>query len=133
MEVVVVDQESKAVVPMKAAGRRRKGSRIEREIVALHEEVGIDALRVPLSGAQQGWKGDLRIGAMTAEVKARKKGTGFAVIGKWLGDFDLLFLRADKSAPLVVMPWRTYVAHARVLAREERRLCEASSSASQSE
>jgi hypothetical protein len=88
----------------------RKGSRIERELVQLHRGAGIPAERVPLSGAAGGtFSGDLRVaGGMRAEVKARASGEGFRVLERWLGEMDLLFLRRDRSKPLVVMPWTVY-------------------------
>lgn len=134
LEVVVVDQADDQVVPMTPAGRRRKGSRVEREVVALHEAEGVAAKRVPLSGAQQGWRGDVRVGNdLVGEVKARKGGAGFAVLERWLGENDLLFVRRDRGAFLVVMPWRVYGRHARALAAEEGHLCEASASPASSD
>ena len=95
---------------MSGAGHRRKGSRIEREVVALHNGRGIACKRVPLSGAAPGFKGDLTQIAhkFTAEVKARKNGQGWATIESWLGTHDLLFLRQDRRNPIVVMPLDVY-------------------------
>lgn len=89
---------------------RDKGQRIEREIVALHREMGIEAERIPLSGAAGGsFTSDVLIaGEMRAEVKARASGQDFATIERWLGANDRLFLRRDPAEPLVVMPWRSY-------------------------
>lgn len=65
---------------------RNKGSRVERELVALLREDGWEAFRVPLSGAAQGFKGDVvasKGGKMlTFEVKAR------ATMFDWV--YDLL-------------------------------------------
>jgi Holliday junction resolvase len=97
---------------------RRKGAVIEREIVNKHLELGIPALRVPLSGAARGFKDDVRIeGIGTAEVKARANGNGFAQLEKWLGECDALFLRRDRAEPLVLLPWSTY---ARLLKGEKK-------------
>jgi hypothetical protein len=86
-----------------------KGNRVEREIVKRHLAAGIEAERVPLSGAVGGsYSGDLRVGELKAEVKARASGEGFKLLERWLGDNDLLFLRRDRTAPLVVMDWETY-------------------------
>ena len=87
-----------------------KGNRVEREIVKRHLAAGIEAERVPLSGAVGGsYSGDLRVGSdLKAEVKARASGEGFRLLERWLGDNDLLFLRRDRTAPLVVMDWKTY-------------------------
>jgi hypothetical protein len=92
---------------------RRKGSRIEREHVAALRELGLDAERVPLSGGAGGsFAGDvvirLPIGELRAESKARKAGAGFATLGRWLGGLDLLILRRDRTAPMVVLPWSTF-------------------------
>lgn len=89
----------------------RKGKRIEHELVHLHQEHGIPAERVPLSGAQGGsFTGDLVIaGRYRAEVKARGDGAGFRTLERWLGNHDLLFLRRDRQRPLVVMEWERYV------------------------
>ena len=94
---------------MTPAGRRRKGSRVENLLVKAHEADGIKAMRVPLSGAMAGWKGDLRVGELVAEVKARANGEGFSTLNRWLGENDLLFVKQDRKQPLVVMPWGVYV------------------------
>ena len=104
---------------MSGAKHRQKGDRIEREIVALHEAIGIHAERYPLSGAShfRGAGHDVDVypfgvddAAFTAEIKGRKTADGFRMLERWLGDYDLLFLRRDRSEPLVVLPWRTYSA-----------------------
>lgn len=93
---------------------KAKGSRIEREIVELHQALGVtDAERVPMSGALGGkYKDDVSFTLLreklTAEVKARANGEGFAVIEKWLGSADILFLRKDKAKPLVLLPWHVW-------------------------
>lgn len=95
---------------------RDKGGRIEREIVHLHKGIGVHAERVPLSGAAGGrFSGDVDVypfGAdsppLVSEVKARANGAGFKTLEGWLGDNDLMFLRRDKAAPLVVLPWSTW-------------------------
>lgn len=103
---------------------RDKGARREREIVARHIEVGCHAERVPLSGATR-YKNngaDVDIYAfgkdaapLVGEVKARADGSGFAVIERWLGENDMLFLVRDQELPgqpapppLVVLPFATW-------------------------
>ena len=90
-----------------SAASRRKGNRIERELVELHRRIGIAAERVPLSGAAGGtFAGDLVLpGIGRAEVKARGNGAGFATLDRWLGNNDVLFLRRDRAEPLVLLPW----------------------------
>ena len=95
---------------------RDKGARVEREIVDRHKAMGVHAARVPLSGAAGGrFSGDVDIHAFGAddaplvgEVKARKDGAGFATLERWLGENDLIFLRRDRTDPMVVLPWSTW-------------------------
>lgn len=108
--------------------QQRKGYRIEREIVERHRSAGIPANRVILSGAAGAllpgplgapYRGDVKVfpgemGELTGEVKARKNGSGFTQLEKWLRDNDLLFLRrdcrqpGDRTALIVAMPWDVY-------------------------
>jgi hypothetical protein len=45
---------------------------------------------------------------LVSEVKARKSGSGFTTLEKWLGTYDILFLRRNSADPLIVLPWRVY-------------------------
>lgn len=82
--------------------QRNKGNRVEREIVNYLKDNGIPAKRVPLSGAAEGFKGDIIIdGSLRAEVKARKD--GFKQIYDWLEGNDYLFIKANRKPVLVVM------------------------------
>jgi Holliday junction resolvase len=98
---------------------RLKGDRIEREIVSRHTEMGIKAERYPLSGASRfrGSGHDIDIyafgtdeGPLVAEVKSRRSGAGFVTLEKWLGEYDCLFLRRNSAEPMVLLPWRVWVA-----------------------
>ncbi len=104
---------------MSGACHRRKGNRIERKIVALHKAVGVHTERYPLSGASRfrGSGHDLDIYALgrdqaplVAECEARRTGAGFTTLERWLGEYDALFLRRDHADPLVLLPWRVWVA-----------------------
>lgn len=97
--------------------QRDKGARVERELVQKHREIGVHAERVPLSGASRyrGNGADIDIYArgkeeapLVAEIKARGDGEGFALLERWLSDYDILFLRRDRADPLVVLPWRVW-------------------------
>jgi hypothetical protein len=97
--------------------QRDKGGRIEREIVERHQAIGLHAERYPLSGGSRfrgsGHDVDLYLfgrdaAPLVAEVKARKNGSGFTQLEKWLKDYQLLFLRRNHADPLVVLPWSTY-------------------------
>ena len=93
-------------------GRRspRKGARIEREMVNMLRDAGIQAERVPLSGSCGGsFSGDLIIdGKYTAEVKARGTGGGFTLIDRWLEDRDVLIVKQDRKPPLMVLTFQAY-------------------------
>jgi Holliday junction resolvase len=104
---------------MSGARHRRKGDRIERELVERHRAIGIHAERYPLSGASRfrGSGHDIDIYALgrestplVAEVKGRKNGAGFVTLEKWLGEFDLLALRRNNADPMILLPWRTWAA-----------------------
>lgn len=104
---------------MSGARHRRKGDRIEREIVDRHREMGIHCERYPLSGASRfrgsGHDVDIYVlgqdaAPIVAEVKARKSGGGFVQLEKWLAEYDALFLRRNNTDPLVVLPWRVWAA-----------------------
>jgi Holliday junction resolvase len=111
---------------MSGARHRQKGNRIERELVERHKNIGVHAERYPLSGASRfrGRSHDLDVYAfgpeeapIVAESKARKNGGGFVQLERWLGDYDVLFLRRNNADPLLLMPWRTWAA---LLARVKR-------------
>jgi hypothetical protein len=86
--------------------QRDKGSRIEREIVDRHKAINVPAERYPLSGASRfrgsGHDVDLYpfgrdAAPLVTEVKARKNGSGFTQLKKWLDSYDVLFLRRDRA------------------------------------
>lgn len=95
--------------------QRDKGARVERQMVRLFNDYGVDAERVPLSGAVQfrdtrGADIDVYFqgkdnGAMVGEVKARANGSGFKTLINWLGDADFLLLKQDHSEPWITMPF----------------------------
>jgi len=41
---------------------------------------------------------------IVAESKARKSGSGFTQLEKWLGEYDALMLRRNNAGPMVVLP-----------------------------
>lgn len=86
---------------------RNKGYRAERNLVIELRRHGIRAVRVPLSGACEGFSGDLLVEGKTAEVKARHN--GFRELYKWLENRDLLFLKADFKGYLVVLRLEDFI------------------------
>jgi hypothetical protein len=86
---------------------KRKGVRVERELVNELVALGLPCFRVPLSGAAGGqWSGDIHVPllgrVLRAEVKSR--GDGFRSLYAWLAGSDLLIVKADRRDPLVVLP-----------------------------
>lgn len=83
---------------------RDKGNRFEREIVAALIGAGLDAYRVPLSGAQRGFNSDVVIrgtgGNITIEAKSR--GNGFGLIYQAIAGNDMVAIKADRLEPLLV-------------------------------
>jgi len=85
---------------------RDKGNRAERAIVKSLINAELAAERIPLSGSAGGsFVGDLMVRIadrnFVVEVKARKN--GFRQLYDWLDARDVLILRADRAAPLVVL------------------------------
>ena len=102
---------------MSGARHRRKGDRIERELVDRHRALGTHAERSPLSGASRfrGSGHDIDIylfgredAPIVGEVKGRKNGAGFTTLEKWLDEYDALFLRRNNADPLVLLSWRVW-------------------------
>jgi hypothetical protein len=85
---------------------KRKGRRVEQELVRLLFELGLVCSRVPLSGAAGGnFSGDIQLELLgrvrTVEVKARRE---FRTLHSWLAGRDLVLLKADWQDPIVVLP-----------------------------
>jgi hypothetical protein len=45
---------------------------------------------------------------LVAEVEARKTGAGFTTLEKWIGEYDVLFLKRNNLDPSIVVPWRVW-------------------------
>jgi hypothetical protein len=56
---------------------------------------------------------------LVCKVKARKSGKGFAMLERWLGDADALFLRRDRAKSLIAVPWRVWAQLVTRLRREK--------------
>ena len=98
------------------ASQRHKGKRVELEIVNAHKEMGLNARRIPaftrsLFEGKAGHDVEIELSTgklMRAEVKARKGGSGWVSLEKWLSNHDALFLKRNNGDPLVVVPWKIY-------------------------
>lgn len=94
--------------------QKRKGSGYEREIVDWFRGIGVDAERVPLSGAAKGSYGaDLRFGpaqAYAGECKRFANGLGKLYAALEQDDADVVFARGDRKPTIVCMPLETFEA-----------------------
>ena len=82
---------------------RNKGARAEREFAKL-----TGGRRVPLSGAAEGFPGDVQAKGLLWEVKRRKQAWG--QLYEWLEGVDALAIRADHKDWLVVIPLERFLA-----------------------
>jgi len=82
----------------------RKGKRAEYEVLGLLRDAGVEAERVPVSGASRGFKGDIwmRMDGKVYKGEVKRRKDEFKKIYKWLEGKDMLFLRDDYKDWLVV-------------------------------
>jgi hypothetical protein len=86
---------------------RDKGNRFERAIARLLQDAGLAAERVPLSGSAGGsFKGDLTAPLLGVDriIEAKARRDGFRELYSWLESRDVLIVRADRKAPLCILP-----------------------------
>ena len=94
---------------------KKRGYAVEKWLEKMHNDNGILCERVPLSGSIGGkYSGDLCIPSVAnaefrAESKARKGGAGFQTLERWMGSNDILFLKRNHQAPLVVLNMELYL------------------------
>ena len=91
---------------------RDKGAAFEREIVNWHKQRGVDAERIPLSGAMKGtYASDIKLGpqlALTAECKRRARAWQDIYDAFDQDKADVVFIRKDRKPALVVLTMETY-------------------------
>ena len=86
---------------------RQKGDRFERDCVHQLRELGLEAQRVPLSGAAGGLFGsDLVVAGRKIECKTRKR--AWTDLFGWLPGNHALMIKSDRTDTLVVMSLETY-------------------------
>ena len=91
---------------------KSKGDREELNLVHAARDVGLRARRIPLSGAVEGFKGDVIIKDQRENdwtIECKHRAAGFKTIYAWLADYiDVLTIRADRQPRLVVMREDTF-------------------------
>jgi len=98
---------------MSGRAPRDKGIRLERLAVDILQSYGLDAKRVPLSGAMRGYKGDVVVTIngqpLQLECKSRKAGFKLFYDAIEAGNCGLV-LKTDREAPLICVPLRAFAA-----------------------
>jgi len=88
---------------------KRKGTRVENEVVKLFKDLGFEARRQPMSGALMDFPHDVHVHDLfegtNIEVKARNNGQGFAQLDNWKGGADILILKKDFEKHNVYVEW----------------------------
>jgi len=95
------------------ASPRRKGNGFERGVVALLQERGLNAVRVPCSGSvKTSNKFDhdvsVTIHGIDRRIECKRRARSFKTIDAMLADNYALVCRDDRSRPLVVMTIDTF-------------------------
>lgn len=92
--------------------QRDKGALFERECVNALKEYHLDAVRVPLSGAANGFKGDIHVRVHWQDtplrLECKRRANGFGLIYDNLGDNDAVVVRADRKEAIVCMSLETF-------------------------
>ena len=93
---------------MSGKAARQKGDRLERLVVGIFSESGIEAKRMPLSGSVEGFAGDVRLrvngSELTGECKSRA--ASFGNLYRWIKGYDFLALKRDRDEALIVIEAR---------------------------
>ena len=90
---------------------RDKGCRFERSIVNAFKANDIEAKRVPLSGAADGFKGDVLVEGKgkTYQLELKARQSGFKQLYGWLDGNDALVVKADRQEALVILPLSEFI------------------------
>ena len=88
---------------------KRKGREGEKQVEKELNKYGLEAYRVPLSGALKGrFSGDVKckIGGVEKKIEVKRRKDGFKELYKFLeqDNSDMVFARADRKGWLVIMP-----------------------------
>jgi len=94
---------------------RQKGDRFERACVDALRAEGVPAKRTPLSGAVEGFTGDLivEVCGREEEIECKTRARGWLDLFNWLKHDKhppfALFIKADRTDTLVVMDLPTFI------------------------
>lgn len=79
--------------------------RLEKELVKELQRYGLNARRQPGSGIYADFPHDveLEVGGHRFIVECKARANGFATLDRWMGQADLLVVKADRQVPMVWM------------------------------
>ena len=91
--------------------QRDIGMRFERKVVNLAKDAGLEAYRVPLSGASEGFKGDVIIkkGREILTLECKNRAGGLKFLYDNLEDVDALVVQQKYQQPLAVIPYELFL------------------------
>lgn len=103
---------------------RDKGARGERHLVNYLQDQGFAALRIPLSGASKGFKGDVTtpLLGIDRKLEVKVRADGFRELYGWLDDNFALVIKADRRETLVVLRLRDGVEIAKTAEQRRERI-----------
>lgn len=82
---------------------KRKGYYGEWKLVKLLRDHGIEAKRVPYSGATEDYKGDVMLPHSNELIEVKLRNDSFKTLYDWLNGMDYLAIKRDKQDFLIVM------------------------------
>lgn len=93
---------------------KRKGYTGEKEVVDLLQKYGIEAERVPLSGAlkSEKYSCDVHIERIDKRAEVKRRKSGLKTIQKWLeedSNSNYIFFREDYGDWVVIMPVMEFI------------------------
>lgn len=92
-----------------AAKSRRKGARVELEIVHLLQDAGFAAMKISRTG-YTGSDLSCRLLGADRKIECKARANGFKQLHEWLENAELLVLKTDRKTPLVVVPLPLWLA-----------------------
>ena len=95
---------------MKPRSAKAKGTRLEKDIAAMIDAIpGWKARRQPGSGIYHGFGHDVyaeRCDGLKFVVECKARAEGHRTLDRWMGEAELLIIRADRSPPMAYLSMR---------------------------
>ena len=106
--------KKESVETKRAKKSKKKGYNGEKEVADLLQKYGIEAERVPLSGAMKSEKYscDVHLPKLDKRIEVKRRKSGLKTLQKWLEEdknSNYVFFREDYGDWLVVMPYTEFI------------------------